>query len=71
MSKSKASGVYVATESGSAEGKNGDLYVFIKGVTRVAAPHELLDRCPDFFSPVEDEVHYGVESATAAPGEER
>ena len=63
--------VFIATQSGTAEGKKGDSYVFVKGVTRVAKGHELLRLCPDYFEPVADAVHYGVEQATAGPGEQR
>lgn len=69
--KKSASGVFIATESGSAEGKHGDVYPFLRGITRVAAGHELLKLVPDYFKPVEDHVHYGVVSATQGPGEER
>jgi hypothetical protein len=69
MAKSKG-GVYVAIESGSAEVK-GQLYSFIKGVTRVRDGHPLLKDHGVFFEPVDEHVHYEVEQATAAPGEQR
>jgi hypothetical protein len=56
--RTQKSEVFVATQSGSAQGKKGDSYVFIKGVTRVRAGHELLKLVPDYFEPADDHVHY-------------
>ncbi len=71
--RKKATGqVYVAIDSGSAEGKDGTPYTFTRGVTRVAEGHELLKLAGNSFAPVEENVHYGdVEAATAAPGQKR
>lgn len=64
------SDVFVATESGSTEVK-GETYVYVKNVTRVRAGHPLLKAVPTYFRPVEDRIHYDVEAASAAPGEQR
>lgn len=59
--------VYVATESGAAEAPDGTQYVFVRGVTRVREGHKLLKIAGAFFEPVDDHVHYDVETATAKP----
>jgi hypothetical protein len=66
----KGTEIYVAIESGVAEIK-GQVYPFTKGVTRVRKGHPLLKDHGVFFQPVEEDVHYEVEQATAAPGEKR
>lgn len=38
---------------------------------RVRAGHALLRSHADYFKPVDEDVHYDVEQATAAPGELR
>ena len=38
---------------------------------RVRAGHPLLRSHADMFKPVDEDVHYDVEQATAAPGEKR
>lgn len=63
-------GVYIATESGVAE-VAGVEYVFHKDVTRVREGHPLLKAAPNFFKSAGEDMHYDVESATAAPGEKR
>jgi hypothetical protein len=68
--RSRDQDIYVATESGSCE-VAGENHVFVKGITRVRAGHPLLKAVPDYFKPIELEVHYDVEQATAAPGERR
>lgn len=65
-----APSVFVATQSFAVE-INGAQEMIQQGITRVAAGHELLDVFPDRFKPVDDGVHFGVEQATAAPGEQR
>ncbi len=60
----------VATTSGSARVKNED-YSFVEGVTRIRSDHPLAKAHPDFFTPAEDNRHYDVEEATAAPTEKR
>jgi hypothetical protein len=65
--------IYIATESGSCE-VDGESLNFTKGITRVANVGQgakLLRAVPDYFKLVEDQIHYGVEQATAAPGEKR
>ena len=63
--------MYIATESFFTD-VDGVGTAFVAGVTRVWEGHELLDRCPGYFKPIE--AHLGVrrvEQATAAPGEVR
>jgi len=62
--------VYIATESGSADIK-GDVFIFVKDITRVRGNHPLLKVVPDYFAPVDDSVTYEVQTATKAPGEKR
>jgi hypothetical protein len=62
--------IYVAIESGSAE-VEGKPFIFIRGVTRIRYGHPALRQIGQFFKPVEENVHYDVERATAAPGEKR
>ena len=62
--------IYVAIESGSAE-VEGKPFTFIRGVTRIRYGHPALRQIGQFFKPVEENVHYDVERATAAPGEKR
>jgi hypothetical protein len=62
--------VYVATQSGCCEIK-GELFVFVKGVTRVRGGHGLLKACPDYFEAADEHVHHEIEQATKAPGEKR
>jgi len=62
--------IYVAIESGSAE-VEGRPFTFIRGVTRIRYGHPALRQIGQFFKPVEENVHYDVERATAAPGEKR
>lgn len=57
---SKAAEVYIANTSGSSE-IDGEPLVFVKNVTRVRAGHPLLDMVPDYFTPVDDAVHYDLE----------
>ncbi len=64
------SSVFVATQSFAVE-LHGEPIVIQQGITRVAAGHELIEMCPDRFEPAEDTVHFGIEQATAAPGEKR
>lgn len=65
-----ATDIFVAIESGSCEVK-GETYVFVRGQTRIRAGHPLLKAVPDYFKPVEENVHYDVEAAVAAPGQKR
>jgi hypothetical protein len=62
--------IYIAKESGSCE-IDGQPHIFVKGVTRVRAGHQLLKACPDYFEPADKEIHYDLEQATAGPGEKR
>lgn len=62
--------IFVASQSGSAD-VDGETMVFVRGVTRVREGHALLAAVPDYFVPVDEEIHYDVERATAAPGEKR
>lgn len=70
--KKSGGAIYVATDSGAAT-VNKTEYVFHKGITRVREGHPLttITGFDVFFEPVDDSVHYDVEQATAAPGEER
>ncbi|PXY25154.1 hypothetical protein BAY59_24315 [Prauserella coralliicola] len=60
--------IFVATESAVlfAEGRQ---HVIHKGSTRIRAGHPLLKRNSHLFKPLD--VHFDVEQATAAPGEQR
>lgn len=58
--------VYVATQSAHIE-VDGRRQVISKGVTRVAAGHDILKRYPDLFKPAEQDVRFGVEDAVARP----
>jgi len=67
---SKSERVYVANESFACQ-IDGKDYQIAKGITRVREGHPLLQANPQYFRPMEDNVHYDVEQATAAPGEKR
>ncbi len=78
MPKAKANpaafpGMYLATESFSGAFADGGAFNVVKFQTRVTSldDHglELLERYGKWFEPIV--AHYGVEAATAAPGEER
>jgi hypothetical protein len=62
--------VFVAKESGSAE-VDGAQLTFTKGVTRVREGHPLLTGREQLFEPIDESVHYDIETATAGPGEKR
>jgi hypothetical protein len=62
--------VFLAVQSGVAHVDGQDM-IFVKDVTRVSAGHPLLTTHPHLFRPVEAHHLYGVEQATAAPGERR
>jgi hypothetical protein len=62
--------VFVATESFSTD-IDGVPTAVHKGVTRVRAGHELVERYPEFFERADDSPTYEVEQATKAPGEKR
>lgn len=64
------SGVYVATESFSTE-IDGEHYAVVMKKTRVREGHPLLEQNRNYFKPVEENVTYDLETATAAPGESR
>lgn len=66
----RKSDVYVATETGFVHVGDTDLPIR-KGITRVRAGHALLKAAPGLFEPVEEDIEYDVEKATAAPGEKR
>jgi len=66
----KSDRVYVATESFACQIEGKD-YQITKGQTRVREGHPLLQTNPQYFRPMEENVHYDVEQATAAPGEKR
>lgn len=63
-------GVYVATESFSTE-IDGEYYSVTAKETRVREGHILLTQNPEYFKPVDENVTYDLETATAAPGESR
>lgn len=68
---SEAGTMYEATTTGRAL-VDGKEIIFRRGVTRVRAPHPLLDQCPGYFRPIR--ADYGppeVEQMTADPGEKR
>jgi hypothetical protein len=69
-SKINKADIYVATESFSTV-IGDEHYAVVKKQTRVRGDHVLLDACPEYFKPVEDELSFEVERATAAPGEKR
>jgi hypothetical protein len=58
-----AAKVYIANTSGTSE-VDGESLVFVKDVTRVRAGHPLLDMVPDYFTPVDDLIHYDVDEET-------
>lgn len=60
--------MFIATESFATE-VDGVQQSIVAGTTRVWEGHELLKRFPDWFKPIT--AHFGVEQATAAPGEAR
>jgi hypothetical protein len=62
--------ILVAKETFTTE-LDGSPVVVQKGRTRVRAGHPLTEGREELFEPVELEVHYDVEQATAAPGEKR
>lgn len=73
-----ASGIFIAIMSGSSyDKKSGETYTYRKGVTRVREGHAVLKLAPDYFVPIDDEVHLDtrplarIERATAGPGERR
>ena len=68
--RGRPSSIYIAKQSGFCE-IDGHVVPFTKGVTLVRAGHPLLKRAGAHFEPVSDRVHYDVEQATAAPGEQR
>lgn len=72
MARQKSGQVYIARDSGHTE-INGVPYVFHKGVTRVGEGHPLtkIKGFENLFEPAETGVDFGVEQATAAPGEKR
>ncbi len=50
---------------------DGKLHRFRKGVTHVAAGHPILKGREHLFEPAKIDVHYGVVTTAAEPGEER
>lgn len=48
---------------------DGNEVVIVEGVTRAHRGHEIVQKWPGFWKPID--VHYGVEQMTAAPGEQR
>lgn len=62
--------VFIATQTFTCD-VAGEPQFIRAGETRVAGGHELLKRYAGYFKPVEEGVHFGVETATAAPGEKR
>jgi hypothetical protein len=60
--------MFIATESFATKVDGVDQSI-VAGTTRVWEGHELLERFPNWFKPID--AHYGVEAATAAPGEVR
>jgi hypothetical protein len=60
--------MFIATESFATKVDGVDQSI-VAGTTRVWEGHELLARFPEWFKPIK--AHYGVEAATAAPGEVR
>lgn len=68
MSKTKTNGVFVATESFSAD-IEGVSYSVVKGETRIRGDHPLLNDNADYFKSVEDEVTF--ETADHRPSGKR
>lgn len=62
--------IYIATETYSCV-VDGTPQVIHKGVTRVREGHALLAQNPQYYELATDHVHFDVEQATAAPGEQR
>jgi hypothetical protein len=60
--------MFIATESFATKVDGVDQSI-VAGSTRVWEGHELIERFPNWFKPIT--AHYGVEQATAAPGEVR
>jgi hypothetical protein len=68
--KPHSADVYIARESFVA--RVGDEEVWVSaGETRVRAGHALLARYAHAFKPADEDIHFEVEQATAAPGEKR
>lgn len=63
--------VFVARETFSWTDADGVPLIAHAGQTRVREGHPLLAGREHLFDPVEGQVHYDVEQATAAPGEKR
>ncbi|MGH8304879.1 MAG: E3 binding domain-containing protein [Steroidobacteraceae bacterium] len=73
--------IFVANETFSAELPTGETdaegqpkhqaFDVRKGITRVREGHLLIQHNPQYFDPVNEQVHYDVETATKAPGEKR
>lgn len=62
--------VFIATRSFAVE-IDGRVVMVKQDKTRVAGDHELVRAFPERFQQAEDSVNFGVEQATAAPGEKR
>jgi hypothetical protein len=61
--------IFVAKDSGFLTLKDGEVIGFKRGVTRFSGSHAAVKEAPHLFERID--VHYGVEKATAAPGEKR
>lgn len=61
--------IYVAKESFSFKDDTGVDRSVVAGETRAREGHPILLRFPHLFEPIR--VHYDIEQATAAPGEQR
>jgi hypothetical protein len=60
--------MFIATESFATKVDGVDQSI-VAGSTRVWEGHDLLRRFPQWFKPID--AHFGVEQATAGPGEVR
>jgi hypothetical protein len=70
MPPSKFRSVYVAKETMVVE-YDGHPVTIIAGKTRIREGHKIMKGREVFFEPLTDEVDFEVETATAAPAEER
>ncbi len=59
----------IGNESFAGSLEDGTPFVVVKEQTRVWSDHEIVRRWPHLFKPIS--AHYGIEAATAGPGEER
>lgn len=69
-SANRTSDIWVATETFACQ-IDGEQVIVHQGETRVRVGHPLLDRYEGYFEPVNSDVHFDIEEATAEPGRKR